>query len=162
MVGIGIRTCSNGLALLLVGAPLWVFVWQRIQASLFEPAESSSLTRLVVLYLLAFIGVGAVLGSGGVALYVLLRFVLGESMGLAGMLGRSACTLRSAGFGGVWALRALAKRRDQATPTLWKRKIKPNRRAAALRRLYYYVLSLLGLGTTFMDLRCCLHSPGPG
>ena len=32
---------AHGLALLLVGLPIWVFVWLRIQGSLDDPAESA-------------------------------------------------------------------------------------------------------------------------
>lgn len=158
-VGIGVRaTLANGLALLLVGAPLWVFVWLRIQASLVDRAESGSLMRLVVLYLLAFISVGSVLGSGGVALYVLLRFVLGETMGLSGMLGEIGVPLSMAlAFGGVWAYYGRLLNAEIKTYSgLVEAEEQAGQRAAALRRLYYYVLSFLGLGAAFIGLQLLL------
>ena len=158
-VGISIRaSLANGLALLLVGAPVWVFVWLRIQASLVDRAEAGSLMRLVVLYLLAFIGVGSVLGSGGVALYVLLRFVLGERMGLAGMLGEIGTPLSVAlAFGGVWAYYGrLLSAEIKTFPDQVEAAGQAGQRAAALHRLYYYVLSLLGLGATFVGLQLLL------
>lgn len=39
---------ANGLALLLVGTPIWVYAWRIIQQSLGEPAEQQSFLRLVV------------------------------------------------------------------------------------------------------------------
>ena len=158
-VGINIRaSLANGLALLLVGVPIWAFVWLRIQASLVDRAEAGSLLRLVVLYLLAFIGVGSVLGSGGVALYVLLRFVLGERMGLAGMLGEIGAPLSLAlAFGGEWAYYGrLLSAEIKAYPDQVEAAGQAGQRAAALHRLYYYVLSLLGLGATFVGLQLLL------
>src|SRR5574341_1592541 len=96
--------------------------------------------RLVVLYLLAFIGVGSVLGSGGVALYVLLRFALGERMGLAGMLGEIGAPLSIArAFGGEWAYYGrLLSAEIRAHPGRVEAEEQAGQRAAALRRLYYY------------------------
>jgi hypothetical protein len=114
--------------------------------------------RLVILYLLAFIGVGSVLGSGGVALYVLLRFVLGERMGLAGMLGEIGVPLSIAlSFGGVWAYYGrLLNAEIKTYPGLVDAGEPAEQRAAALRRLYYYVLAFLGLGAAFIGLQLLL------
>lgn len=158
-VGPGTRVAlANGLTLLVVGAPLWVFVWLRIQASLVDHAEAGSMMRLVVLYLLAFVGVGSVLGSGGVALYVLLRFALGESMTITQMLGEISTPLSVAlSFGGVWAyFGRLLSAEIRAYPEQAEGEEQAGLRAAALRRLYYYVLSLLGLVTTFTGLQLLL------
>jgi len=151
-VGAGPRLAlANGLALALVGAPLWVFAWQRIQLSLSDPDEAGSMLRMVVLYLLAFVGVGTVLGSAGGALYVLLRFALGERMGLVAMLGEMSLPLSVAvAFGGVWAYygRILGAEIRSILDTT-----ETGQRAAGLRRLYLYVLALLGLGATFFGLQ---------
>jgi len=158
-IGLGTRdVLANGLALLLVGTPLWIFVWLRIQASLVDRAEAGSLMRLVVLYLLAFVGVGSVLGSGGVALYVLLRFALGESMTISQMLGEISNPLSVAlSFGGVWAyFGRMLSAEIRAYPEQAEGEEQAGLRAAALRRLYYYVLSLVGLGTTFIGLQLLL------
>ena len=120
----------------------------------FAGAEAGSLLRLVVLYLLAFVSVGSVLGSGGVALYVLLRFALGERMGLAGMLGDIGVPLSVAlSFGGIWAYYGrLLNAEIKTYPGLVEAGEQAGQRAAALRRLYYYVLSFLGLGAAFIGL----------
>ena len=158
-VGTRIRfLIANGITLLLVGAPLWVFAWLRIQASLSERSESGSLMRLVILYILSFIGVGSVLGSGGVALYVVLRFILGENMTFTGLLGEMGMPLSVAlSFGGVWAYygRLLGKE-ITALPSQAEEGEQVGQRAAALRRLYNYVLALGGLTTSFIGLQLLL------
>ncbi len=153
--GTGARMAlANGLALALVGAPLWFFVWQRIQAAYEEPGEAASILRLVVLYVLSFAGVGTVLGSAGATLYVLLRVLLGDSMGLVALLGEVSVPLSVAvPFGVVWTYygRILGMEiRDYPDKT------KSGQRAAGLRRLYLYVLAVLGLGTTFIGLQLLL------
>jgi len=146
---------ANGLALVLVGAPLWVFVWQRIQVSLSDADEANSMLRLVVLYLLTFVGVGTVLGAAGGTLYVLLRYLLGERMQVVALLGEMSVPLSVAvAFGGLWAyygrilgMEIVALPDDTET----------GQRAAGLRRLYLYVLALLGLGATFIGLQQLLE-----
>ena len=48
---------ADGIALLFVGLPLWVYTWQTVQNAQGEPGESDSLLRLIILYLLALIAV---------------------------------------------------------------------------------------------------------
>ena len=157
--GIGTQLLlANGLALLLVGTPLWVFAWGRIQRSLVEPVEAQSLFRLVVLYVLAFVGMGVTLVSAGFVLYNLLRLAFGELAALAGP-GRNAGALLlseisaplsvAISFGLSWAYygRLLGVEMN-ALPD------EPRR--AELKRLYYYVLSLAGLVATFVGLQLLL------
>src|SRR3990172_7996646 len=77
---------ANGLALLLVGAPLWAWVWRFIRRSLADISEATSTLRLFILYLLAFIGVVSVLSSTGVVMYWLLRLAMGERLAAAPLL----------------------------------------------------------------------------
>jgi hypothetical protein len=74
-IGSALHPLMNGLALALVGAPLWAYTWNLCQFALEDPGEETSLLRLSSLYLLVFGSVLAVLGSAGVALDVLLRFL---------------------------------------------------------------------------------------
>lgn len=141
-----IGVLANGLALSLVGAPLWVWVWRLIQRSLDEPGEARSVLRLSILYGLAFISVVSVLSSSGVVLYRVLRLILGEKLALSLFLSEIA-TPFSVGLslGVVWAYfgRALGAE----TRTL----IEATKRAGLL-RLYHYVLALLGLGAVFIGI----------
>ncbi len=84
---------AHGLALLLVGVPIWVFVWLRIQGSLDDPAESASLLRLAALYLLAFASLCAGLVAAGLTMYSLLRLALGEPYTLNRFIGEIAAPL---------------------------------------------------------------------
>ena len=144
-------TLANGLALLLVGLPIWVFVWARIQGSLDDPAESGSLLRLVALYLLAFASLSAGLVSAGLALYGLLRFALGEAFTFAGLMGEIAnplSVLIPAAL--VWAYYGRILRREVRSLPEESRRGEPPQ--AELRRLYSYVLAALGLAATFIGL----------
>jgi len=141
---------ANGLALSLVGVPLWAGVWRLIQRSLVEDRESESALRLVILYLLAFSGVLSALVSAGVVGYWLLRLVLGERLSLGLFLSEiSAAASVGLSLGVVWAYFARilgAETRSLADAT----------RRAGLRRLYHYVLALLGLGALFVGLHLLL------
>jgi preprotein translocase subunit YajC len=136
----------NGLSLLLLGAPLWFFAWKTVQDALAEAAERESALRLGVLYFLSLAGVIAVLASGGIVLAVLLRLLLGERIGLSDFMRQVSGPL-SLGIplAGVWAYygRWLGRTMAEAPDA-------PRR--AGMRSLYFYILSALGLGATFIGL----------
>lgn len=158
-VGIGTQSLlANGLTLLLVGTPLWFFVWRSVQLSLVEPAERQSLLRLVVLYLLAFSSVASVMISAGLVLDVVLRAVLGEGMSMVGFLAQISgpfSTLLPLGV--VWAYygRTLSAEMN-APPGAATVSEQAMPRRASLRRLYYYTLALFGLGAVFIGLQTLL------
>ena len=141
---------AHGVALALVGIPLWYFAWKTVQDALAEPPERESLLRLGVLYLLSLAGVITVLASGGVVVDVILRAVFGESMTVANFLQKIAGPL-SIGIplAGIWAYyggwlgRAISESPDAP-------------RRAGMRRLYSYILSAIGLGATFVGLAMLL------
>lgn len=152
VVGAGMRApLTNGLALSLVGTPLWAFTWLRIRNTWSEAAERESLLRLAVLYLLVFVSVGFVLTPLGLTLYPVLRFALGEARPLRELLSEISTPLSIAlAFGGVWAYYgAILRGVIQTVATVSE---SAERYAAALRRLYLYVLALLGLGAMFLGL----------
>ena len=141
---------ANGLALLVVGTPIWAFTWLVIQRSLSETAEAESLLRLVVLYALVFISLGALLIGAGTVLYWVLRLLMGEQATLTSFLleiYRPLSVALSTGL--VWAYYARILRVEMnALPDAPRR--------SGLRRLYYYVLSLAGLAGTFIGLQMLL------
>jgi hypothetical protein len=140
----------NGLALTLVGTPLWVFTWKIVQDSLVEQAERLSSLRLGVLYLLSLAGVFTVLTSAGMVLNAVLRAILGEAMTLTGLMNQVSGPL-SMGLplAGVWAYYGHWLNRDMAG-------LADTPRRAGLRRLYNYILSLIGLGATFFGIAMLL------
>jgi hypothetical protein len=140
----------NGLALILVGAPAWVYTWNLCQKALADPAETSSVLRLGLLYLLSLAGVVTVLGTSGLVIDVLLRRVLGETIALRELIAQISAPISVGvplaviwGYYGSWLGSEIASQVDEA-------------RRAALKRFYYYILSLIGLLATFVGLALLL------
>ncbi len=161
--GSGRVLIANGISLLLVGTPVWVFTWSLIQRSLVAFAEARSSMRLAILYGLNLAGAVTVLGSSGTVAYYLLRFLLGEDISLTRFVSQVGSPLSLAlPFGVLWfyywrslqtSIRILSQPDGGAEPVELQAF---ELRAASLRRPYHYVLSLLGLGATFMGLHLLL------
>ena len=66
---------SDGFALILVGLPIFWFAWRIIQTSLTDTVERTSSFRLVILYILTFLGVGFSLGALGILLAGVFRWL---------------------------------------------------------------------------------------
>ena len=148
--GSGRELVINGLALILVGAPIWAYLWSVCQQALNEPTEQGSMLRLGVLYLLALTAVVTVLTSAGIIVDVLLRRALGEIMELPDFLSQIRGPF-SIGLplAGIWAYYGswLGKEINSATDIL---------RRAGLRRFYLHILSAIGLVATFIGLTLVL------
>lgn len=136
----------NGLALIVVGTPIWVYAWNLCQNALDEPGESGSNLRLGVLYLLALAGVVAVLSSAGVAIDVVLRRLFGEAIEWRDLLSQIGSPI-SVGvpLAAIWAYYGgWLGRQIETAPDAPRR--------AGLKRFYLYILSLIGLVATFVGL----------
>lgn len=140
----------NGIVVTLVGAPLWVYAWQTIQGSLADGAERESFLRLGLLYLLSLAGVVVTLAAGGTLVDHLLRLVFGEYAAFQAFLqavdGPLALCIPFLGiwlYYGRWLGRAMQEAPDAP-------------RRAGMRRLYSYILSVIGLGVTFVGLAMLL------
>ncbi len=140
------NSLPNGLALLVIGLPLWVMVWKTAQDALAEPGERASVLRLGILYVLSLAGVVTVLASAGVTVNVILRWILGERLTFSQFINdvRGALAI-GIPLAGVWAYYGhwLAKDMSQVTEAP---------RQAGMRRLYFYILSLVGLVATFIGI----------
>ena len=66
------------VTLVMVGLPLWAVVWGRLQRETVESAARRSLVRRIYLILVFGLSVLALIGSGAVLLYQLIRVALGE------------------------------------------------------------------------------------
>ncbi|GAB4420057.1 MAG: hypothetical protein Kow002_08210 [Anaerolineales bacterium] len=147
---VGREMFSNGLALLIVGTPLWAYVWRIIQSSLPASVERDSNLRLGVFYLLSLVGVVTVLSSGGRLLDVILSWAFGEQMAghefIQQIGGAISLGLPMAG---LWAYYSLWLNRQIASD-------EDGLRRAGKQRFYNYILSALGLGASVIGLALIL------
>ena len=146
MGNVGREMFSNGLALLIVGTPLWTYVWRVIQVSLPVPVEQNSNLRLGVLYFLSLVGVVTVLTAGGTLLNVLLRWAFGDHLPWNQFVKQIGDPI-SIGLpmAGLWAYHSPWLRRQiHSDEDLLRR--------AGKERLYSYILSVLGLGASVVGL----------
>jgi Domain of unknown function (DUF5671) len=145
--GAGVRTSLvNGVTLLLVGTPIWFFAWKTIQDSLSDLVERESSLRLGILYFLSLAGVLSVLTAAGTLVDTLLHLAFGTSLSVQQVFARINGSL-SIGIplGGVWAYYGhWLTRTITAVPDTARR--------AGMRRLYFYILSAIGLGAGFTGM----------
>lgn len=146
MGNVGREMFANGVALLIVGTPLWTYVWRVIQGSLPVPAEQNSNLRLGVLYFLSLAGVVTVLSAAGTLLNVLLGWVFGEQMPWNEFLNQIGDPIAiGLPMAGLWAYHSpWLKRQIDSDEDLLRR--------GGKRRFYSYVLSALGLGASVIGL----------
>ncbi len=138
---------ANGLAMLIVGVPLWAYTWQHVQKSLIEPDEQQSLLRLIVLYILSFVGAGGVLIPAGIVINVVLRVILGESAALDEVFHKLNTPLSSLiALGSIWLYYGKVLKNDIGL-------LPETPRRSGLQRTYYYVLAFFGLGAAFIGVQ---------
>ena len=143
---LGSDIAVNGVALLLVGTPIWVYSWRVIQESLVDPAEMGSTLRLGILYLLALGGVITVITAAFMVLNAVLTWLLGADWTFQYFMQQVGGPI-SIGLplGLVWAYFGYwLKRHIEATGD--------RIRQASLIRLYNYVLALIGLVVAFIGV----------
>ena len=143
---IGRETVVNAIALLLIGSPIWYFSWRILQDALPDSAERESYLRLGILYLLSLGGVIVVLTAGGNLIYMILMYLLegGKSFGefvqdIGGPISIGAPFGILWAYYGKWLNQQFAF--DENAP-----------RRAGKQRLYFYILSILGLAATFFAI----------
>lgn len=143
---LGRETFVNATALLVVGTPIWFFAWRAIQDALPDPAENSSVLRLIILYLLSLGATVTVLSAGGNILYNLLSYILGEGISVIDLIENISGPLSVLipfgavwGYYGGWLNKQIASEENIA-------------RRSGLKRLYFYILSALGLATTIIGM----------
>ena len=141
-VSLGVASLSNGLALLVVGLPVWYYTWGRVQRSLAKDAERRSLLRAIVLFLLTLFGLLMTLGAGGAVLAILFEKLLGGYTTLPELIGDLSGPLSMAlPMLGVWAYHRgwLLRSLDALENRGWRE---------GLGRTYALLLSLAGLAAT--------------
>ena len=143
---IGKETAVNAMALLVIGSPIWYYAWRLLQDGLADSAEKESYLRLGLLYLLTLGGVIVFLTASGVLIYKILLQILGEGTPWLGFIQELGSPI-SVGlpFGVIWAYYGKWLNQQFAFDE------NPTRRASK-QRLYFYILSLLGLTATVTGL----------
>lgn len=144
--GIGRETAVNAIALLVIGAPIWFYSWRIIQEALSDSAEQESLLRLGILYLLSLGGVIVVLTAGGNLFYRILMHAFGDGKTFAEFVQYIGGPISiGVPFAVIWAYYGSWLNQqfafDENAP-----------RRASKQRLYFYILSFLGLFSTFFAM----------
>lgn len=143
---LGREVVINGVALLVVGTPIWVYSWRIIQDSLSDPAEMSSNLRLGILYLLALGGVITVITTSAMVVNGVITWLLGAGWTFRDFLRQVGGPLSiGVPLGLVWAYYGywLNRHIEAAGDTV---------RQSALRRLYNYILAFIGLTVAFFGV----------
>ncbi len=133
---------ANGLAVVLMAVPLWLYTWFICQRALGEERERTSNLRLGVLYFLGWGSAVITVMSASAALFEIFNVLLGVPGGWGEArsgIGEGLAMAIPMGalwfYYGNWLLRHIALDAD------------PNVQAGK-RRLYHYLLALIGLGMT--------------
>jgi hypothetical protein len=142
----GRETVVNGAALLVVGTPIWVYSWSVIQASLVDPAEMGSTLRLGILYLLALGGVITVITTAAMVVNAIVTWLLGADWTLQYFIQQIGGPISiGVPLGMVWAYYGhwLNRHIEEVGDPV---------RQAGMKRLYNYVLALIGLVVAFVGV----------
>jgi hypothetical protein len=141
---------ANGLGLLLVGLPVWLISWIFVQRALENPAEQNSLLRQIILYVLKLIGMGGVLIASGVILHNIVAPLLGPGFVFRVFLDDTRIAFSSLlSLAGLWVYFGIILKRDLTVLT-------ETQARTGLRRIYYYLLALIGLVSVWVGLHMLL------
>lgn len=143
---LGREVVINGVALLAVGTPIWVYSWKIIQESLVDPAEMGSTLRLAILYLLALGGVITVITTASIVVNAIITWLLGVDWTLRDFVQQIGGPL-SIGLplGLVWAYYGYWLNRHIEA-------VGDSVRQASMKRLYNYLLACIGLVVAFIGV----------
>jgi hypothetical protein len=143
---LGREVAINGIALLVVGTPLWVYAWRVIQESLADPAEMGSTLRLGILYLLSLGGVITVITTAWLVIRSILNLILGQNIPFNEFIQEIGGPISIGvplgfvwAYYGHWLTRHIAGVGDRV-------------RQAGMKRLYNYLLSFIGLVVAFIGV----------
>ena len=143
---LGRETLVNGVALLVIGTPVWIYSWRIIQDSLSDPAEMGSVLRLGILYILALGGVITVITVAYNIVHEIMLILFGQASTFSRFIDEIGGPL-SVGIplGAVWAYYGHWLDRHIAA-------IGDKVRQAGLKRLYNYILAFIGLVVAFVGV----------
>lgn len=142
----GREVVVNGVALLIVGTPIWVYSWRLIQDSLDDPAERGSTLRLGILYLLALGAVITVITIAAMVVNAILTWLLGADWTFQDFIQRIGGPISIGvplglvwAYYGYWLNRHIEAVGDQV-------------RQSSLKRFYCYILAFIGLVVSFVGV----------
>lgn len=148
---LGREVIVNGLALLVIGTPIWVYIWRLIQDSLVDPDEMGSTLRLVILYILALGGVVTVLTTSALVVNIIVTWLLGGDAtfreiirALGGPISVGVPLGMIWAYYGYWLNRHIEAIGDRV-------------RQAGLKRIYNYILAFIGLIVSFIGVATLLN-----
>ena len=143
---LGREIVFNGLALLVVGVPVWVYSWRVIQDSLTDPAEMGSNLRLGIIYILALGGVITVVTTLSMLVNTIVTRLLGADwttqyffQQISGPISIGVSLGMVWAYYGYWLNRHIEGIGDPV-------------RQAGMKRLYYYILAFIGLVVSFVGV----------
>jgi len=146
----GREVIVNGVALLFVGTPVWVYSWRIIQDSLADPAEMGSNLRLGILYILSLGGVITVVTTAAMLVNVLVTRIFGADwtaqhfvQQLGGPISVGVPLGMVWAYYGHWLNRHIEAIGDRV-------------RQAGMKRIYNYILALIGLVVSFIGVTMLL------
>ena len=143
---LGREVAVNGLALLLVGTPVWIYAWRVIQDSLADPAEMGSTLRLGILYLLALGGVITVITTASMVVNIIITWLLGADWTLQYFIQQIGGPVSiGVPLGAVWAYYGYWLNRHIGA-------VGDAVRQASMKRLYNYILAFIGLVVAFVGV----------
>lgn len=143
---LGREVVVNGIALLVVGTPVWVYSWRVIQDSLADPAEMGSALRLGILYLLALGGVITVITTAAMLVNTVITWLLGIDWTLQYFVQQIGGPISiGVPLGMVWAYYGYWLNRHIEA-------VGDKVRQAGMKRLYNYILAFIGLVVSFIGV----------
>src|SRR5688572_13383259 len=143
---LGREVVVNGVALLFVGTPIWVYSWRIIQDSLVDPAEMGSTLRLGILYLLALGGVITVITTASIVVNAIITLLLGADWTFQDFMQHIGGPVSiGVPLGAVWAYYGywLNRHIEAAGDEV---------RQASMKRLYNYILVFIELVVSFVGV----------
>jgi len=147
---LGREVVVNGIALLVVGTPIWVYSWSVIQDSLADPAEMGSTLRLGILYLLSLGGVVTVITVAWMLVSTILNALLGQDTTFSQFIQEIGGPISiGVPLGLVWAYYGYWLNRHIGA-------VGDRVRQAGMKRLYNYILSFIGLVVAFVGVATLL------
>ena len=146
----GREVVVNGIALLLVGTPVWFYSWRIIQDSLADPAEMGSNLRLGILYILALGGVITVVTTAAMTVNIIATRIFGADwtkqyfiQQIGGPISVGVPLGMVWAYYGHWLNRHIEAIGDKV-------------RQAGMKRLYTYILAFIGLVVSFIGVQTLL------